>query len=74
MKDTVLKEIFELPPAERIRLAKVILESITDGPELTERQRTFIEERLAYEEENPHATITLKEIKASLKRRSASKG
>lgn len=74
MKSVVMKEIFELPPAEKIRLAKEILESITDNaPQLAEWQKKIIDERLTYAEKNPNATITWKEIKTGLKRRGASK-
>jgi len=72
MRSAVMREIFELPPTERIRLAKVILESITDD-QLADWQKDIIDERLRYEEENPNATITWREIKAGLKRKSASK-
>lgn len=75
MKEAVLREILELPPKERIRLAKVILDSVSDddGAELSESQKAFIDERLAYEKANPNATIKWEQIKAGLKPRSKSK-
>ena len=74
MKSTALREIFELPPGERIRLAKDLLESVTDdGPELSERDKAILDERLAEEAAHPNDTVTWKEIKAGLKAKGKNK-
>jgi putative addiction module component (TIGR02574 family) len=73
MKDSVLKELFDLPPKERVRLAKVLLKSVDDGPKLTEYEKKILDERLADDDANPDDTVTWEEAKATLKPRSRSK-
>jgi putative addiction module component (TIGR02574 family) len=75
MKEACYGRFLNFHHKERIRLAKVILDSVSDddGAELSESQKAFIDERLAYEKANPNATIKWEQIKAGLKPRSTSK-
>ena len=69
--DTIIyDEIEKLSPAERIRLAQDILESVASemtAPSLTEEQRAELRARLAEYRADPDAPmVTLADIKAKL--------
>lgn len=71
MSRNLLSKILDLSPADRIRLAQDIWESVEELPEagqLTELQKEELDRRLASLEEHPEAGIPWREVLADIRR------
>jgi putative addiction module component (TIGR02574 family) len=70
MKESTLREIFELPVVDRIRLAQEILETVADemDPDISDEEKAILDECIAHDEANPDKRITWAELDAELKR------
>jgi putative addiction module component (TIGR02574 family) len=68
MNKSLLAELLELTPAERIQLAEDLWDSVGPGdmPPLTEEQQQEIERRLAEHARNPSRASSWDEVKARL--------
>ena len=71
MKRTTIHEVFGLPAQERVRLAKELLQSVTDESEtpLTARERAILDERLADDEAHPQEGVTWATVRKRLRLR-----
>jgi putative addiction module component (TIGR02574 family) len=68
MNKTLLKELMELTPEERIQLAEDLWDSIApdEMPPLTEEQSREIDRRLAAHEKDPGRASRWEEVRARL--------
>ena len=68
MKESLLKALLELPPAERIELAEALWDSIgpEEMPPLTEEQKQELARRLAEHERDPSTAVPWEEVRARL--------
>jgi putative addiction module component (TIGR02574 family) len=65
MRETLLSEILDLSPAERVRLAQQIWESVEqlpDSAELSTEQRAELDRRLALFDKNPDRGIPWRQV------------
>ena len=75
MNKSLLKELMELTPAERIELAQDLWDSIApeEMPPLTEGQKREIDRRIAEHERNPERAASWEEVRTRLWARYADK-
>jgi putative addiction module component (TIGR02574 family) len=70
MNKSLLKELLELSPAERIQLAEDLWDSVSTGaehlPPLTSEQMEEIDRRIAEHEKDPSRAIPYEEVRAWL--------
>jgi putative addiction module component (TIGR02574 family) len=72
MNKTLLDELLQLPPAERIELAQELWDSIDPGedlPPLTPEQMKEVDRRLAEHLLDPGSAIPWEEVRARLRAR-----
>jgi putative addiction module component (TIGR02574 family) len=65
MKSTLLKDILDLSPAERIQLVQDIWDSISELPstsDLTDEQKNTLDRRLAELEKDPQIGLPWEEV------------
>lgn len=75
MNKSLLNELLQLTPAERIELAQDLWDSIEPGAEdvlqLTQEQMKEIDRRLAEHERDPGSALPWEEVRARLRARFA---
>jgi putative addiction module component (TIGR02574 family) len=72
MNKSLLNELLQLPPAERIELAQELWDSIDPGadlPPLTPEQMKEVDRRLAEHLRDPSTAIPWEEVRARLRAR-----
>jgi putative addiction module component (TIGR02574 family) len=71
MKESLLKALLELTPAERIELAEALWDSIgpAEMPPLTPEQRQELDRRLADHERDPSTAVPWEEVLVRLRSR-----
>ena len=73
MTDTHVAEILKLPVEDRLRLVELIWESIAATPSalpLSDAHIAVLEERLAEDQRDPAAVLTLEEVLSEARRAS----
>ena len=68
MKSSTLREVLALPVPARLRLAREILESVTEEKTLTKREKAIPDKRIEEDERNPDEGQTWAEVKRTLRR------
>ena len=66
MNKKLRDQVMQLPPEERLELAHDLLESVPDAGddfELTDEQKTEIEQRIAEHERDPGSAIPYEEVR-----------
>ncbi len=71
-RESALKDLLQLSPAERILLAQDLWDSVAHDElpyEMSDELRTLLDERIAAYRRNPRAGHTWDEVKALLRKR-----
>ena len=76
MRRRTIYEVFGLSAKERVRLAKELLQSVTDEnePRLTAHEQAILDERLADDEAHPDEGLSWAEVRKRLRPRRGSTG